>query len=83
MENYKAVIRSKDSGSTKFLINKGMIPGVVYGKGAKTLSIAFENKVLNKLMHAGGFYSKIINIDVDGKFEKVLPKALQQRHLTH
>ncbi|SVC28300.1 uncharacterized protein METZ01_LOCUS281154, partial [marine metagenome] len=62
MENYKAVIRSKESGSTKFLLKKGMVPGVVYGKGAKALSIAFDNKALNKLMHAGGFYSKIINI---------------------
>ena len=82
MENYKAVIRSKDSGSTKFLLKKGMIPGVVYGKGAKALSIAFDNKVLNKLMHTGGFYSKIINIDVDGKSEKVLPKVLQYHPVT-
>ena len=82
MENYKAVTRSKDSGSTKFLLKKGMIPGVVYGKGTKTLSIAFDNKVLNKLMHTGGFYSKIINIDVDGKSEKVLPKALQYHPVT-
>ncbi len=82
MENYKAVIRSKESGSSKFLLNKGMVPGVVYGKGSKTLSIAFENKVLNKLMHAGGFYSKIINIDVDGKSEKVLPKSLQYHPVT-
>ena len=82
MENYKAVIRSKESGSTKFLLNKGLVPGVVYGKGSKTLSIAFENKVLNKLMHTGGFYSKIINIDVDGKSEKVLPKVLQYHPVT-
>ena len=82
MENLKAVIRSKDSGSSKFLLKKGMIPGVVYGKGTKTLSIAFENKVLNKLMHAGGFYSKIIIIDIDGKSEKVLPKVLQYHPVT-
>ena len=56
MEDYKAVIRAKESGSTKFLLNKGLVPGVVYGKGSKTLSIAFENKILSKLMHAGGFY---------------------------
>ncbi len=82
MENYKAVIRSKESGSTKFLLSKGMVPGVVYGKESKALSIAFENKVLDKLMHAGGFYSKIIIIDVDGKSEKVLPKALQYHPVT-
>ena len=82
MENYKAVIRSKESGSIKFLLNKGLVPGVVYGKGSETLSIAFENKMLSKLMHAGGFYSKIINLDVDGKSEKVLPKVLQYHPVT-
>ena len=56
MENFKAVIRSKDSGSTKLLLKKGMVPGIVYGKGTKSLKISFENKVLNKLMYAGGFY---------------------------
>ena len=61
MENYKAEIRSKENGSTKSLIKKGMIPGIIYGKGTKTLEIAFENKTLSKLMHAGGFYTKIIN----------------------
>ena len=82
MENYKAVIRSKDSGSTKFLLKKGMIPGIVYGKGTKALKIAFEDKILNKIMYAGGFYSKIINIDIDGKSEKVLPKVLQYHPVT-
>jgi len=56
MENYKAVIRSKDSGSPKFLLKKGMIPGVVYGKDTKTLKISIENKMLNKLMNDGGLY---------------------------
>ena len=82
MENYKAVIRSKDIGSTKFLLKKGMIPGIIYGKGTKALKIAFENKALNKLMYAGGFYSKIINVDIDGKSEKVLPKVLQYHPVT-
>ncbi len=35
MENYKAVIRSKENGSAKFLLKQGMIPGVVYGKGGE------------------------------------------------
>ena len=41
MENYKAVVRSKESGSTKSLIKKGMIPGIIYVKVTKTLEISF------------------------------------------
>ena len=82
MENFKAKIRSKSSGSTKKILKEGMVPGIIYGKGTESLKISFENKILQKLMHAGGFYSKIIDIDVEGKLEKVLPKSLQYHPVT-
>ena len=77
MEKYKVIERSKDTGSTYSLLTKGMVPGIVYGKGTEPTKIAFENKILQKLMHAGAFYSTILDIDIDGKSEKVLPKQLQ------
>ena len=43
---------------------------------------AFEKKMLSKIMHAGGFYTKIINLDINGKTEKVLPKVLQYHPVT-
>lgn len=82
MDNYKAKIRSKESGSNKSLINSGMIPGIIYGKGTESTKVAFDNKILQKLMHSGGFYSKIIDIEIDGKIEKVLPKSLQYHPVT-
>lgn len=82
MENYKAINRSKELGSNKSLLKKGMIPGIIYGKNTNPTSIAFENKILQKLMHSGGFYSNIINLDLDGKNEKVLPKQLQYHPVT-
>jgi len=77
MENFKVINRSKESGSTKSLLKNGMVPGIIYGKNTIPTKIAFENKALQKLMHTGGFYSKIIDLDVEGKKEKVLPKQLQ------
>ena len=82
MENYKAIIRSKDSDSAKSLLRKGLIPGILYGKGTESTKIAFDNKLLQKLMLAGGFYSKIIDIDIEGKSEKILPKELQYHPVT-
>ena len=55
MEKYKVIDRSKETGSTHSLINKGMIPGIVYGKGTEPTKIAFENKILLKLMYTGSF----------------------------
>ena len=82
MEKYKVIERSKDAGSTHSLLKKGMVPGIVYGKGTEPTKIAFENKVLLKLMHTGAFYSTILDLDIDGKNEKVLPKQLQYHPVT-
>ena len=82
MESYKAVLRSKESGSNKTLLNKGFVPGIVYGKGSDPTKIAFENKILYQLMRSGSFYTKIIELEIEGKIEKILPKQLQYHPVT-
>lgn len=82
MDTYKVITRTKDIGSNKSLLNRGLVPGIMYGKDTEPTKIAFENQILQKLMHAKGFYTKIINIEVDGKNEKVLPKVLQYHPIT-
>ena len=82
MENYKVISRTKDNGSNKSLLKNGLIPGILYGKGSPATKIAFDDKVLKKIMQSGGFYSKIINIEINGKTEKVLPKELQYHPVT-
>ena len=77
MENYKALDRNKEVGSTHSLLTKGMVPGIIYGKGSEPTKIALEDKILKKLMNSGSFYSTIIDIDINGKVEKILPKQLQ------
>jgi large subunit ribosomal protein L25 len=82
MNSYKAIDRSKEIGSTKSLLRKGIVPGIIYGKNTDPKKIAFENKELLKIMHAGGFYSKILDLEIDGVKEKVLPKQLQYHPVT-
>ena len=77
MDNYKALDRNKEIGSTQSLLSRGIIPGIIYGKGSTPTKIAIEDRILNKLMNSGSFYSTIIDIDIDGKVEKILPKQLQ------
>ena len=77
MESYKALDRNKETGSNHSLLTKGMVPGIIYGKGSEPTKIALEDKILKKLMNSGSFYSTIIDIDIDGKVEKILPKQLQ------
>ncbi len=82
MEKYKVIERTKATGSTYSLLNKGMVPGIIYGKGTEPTQIAFEDKILQKLMHTGSFYSTILDIDIQGKIEKILPKQLQYHPVT-
>ena len=82
MESYKAVLRSKESGSNKTLLKKGFVPGIVYGKGSDPTKIAFENKAILQLMRSGSFYTKIIELEIEGKIEKILPKQLQYHPVT-
>ena len=82
MDSYKVISRTKDSGSTKSLLNKGIVPGILYGKGAESIKIAFEEKILKKLILQGGFYSKTLNLKVGSKVEKILPRELQYHPVT-
>jgi len=82
METHKVITRTKDIGSNKSLLNKGLVPGIVYGKGIKSEKIACNDQILIKLMQGKGFYTKIFNVEIDGKIEKVLPKALQYHPIT-
>jgi len=82
MDDYKVVNRVKDKGSNKSLLSQGMIPGIIYGKNTDPTKIAFEEKILKKLINAGGFYSKIIDLNIEGNKEKVLPKQLQYNPVT-
>ena len=77
MDSYKALDRNKEPSSTHSLLNSGMVPGIIYGKNSEPTKIAIEDKVLRKLMETGSFYSTILDIDIDGKLEKILPKQLQ------
>ena len=58
MENYKAVIRKKSEGSNKGLLKKGLVPGIIYGKGTEPKKIAFEDKILKKGLVPGIIYGK-------------------------
>ena len=82
MENYKVTNRTKAQGSTISILKKGFVPGIINGKNTEQTKISFEYKILEKLMKSGSFYSKIIDLDIEGKKEKILPKQLQYHPVT-
>jgi large subunit ribosomal protein L25 len=77
-ENLKAVARERvGKGSARALRRNGQIPASIYGDKQSPVSIAIERKEATKRIHAGGFMTNLITIDVDGDKITVLPKDYQ------
>lgn len=64
--------------ATRRLRKQEMVPAVVYGAGVEPVSVTLSH---NQLLHSTeneAFFSHILSLNVDGKVEKVIIKALQR-----
>lgn len=69
-------------GSARALRREGKLPGVLYGKGQKPVSIALSAKELVLEYQKGRFRSRLVDIALDGKTIQALPKELQFNPVT-
>jgi large subunit ribosomal protein L25 len=65
-------------GSSRRLRNKNLVPGVIYGGTAAAQSITIRLNELVKSLESEAFYSHVLTLNVDGKSEQVVLKALQR-----
>lgn len=64
--------------ATRRLRKQDMVPAIIYGAGGEPVSITLSH---NQLLHSTeneAFFSHILSIDVEGKKENVIIKALQR-----
>ncbi len=69
-------------GAARALRREGKVPGILYGKGQAPMSIALSLKEVAMEYARGRFRSRLIDITVDGKTVKALPKDLQFHPVT-
>lgn len=75
INNLKAVKReTKTSGELKTLRSKGFIPAILYGGQNPNLNLSIEEKSFNNIFNSETFLSTIIDLEIDGKREKVIPR---------
>ena len=73
----KAIKReTKTVGQLNALRTKGLIPAVLYGGKNPNLKISVEEKYLNEIFNSESFLSTVINLNIDGKIEKVVPRDI-------
>ena len=77
MSNLKAIKReSTSSGSNNKLRSEGLIPAILYGGKEANKNISIEQKDIKNLIHSDTFLSKVLDLEVDGKKEKVIPRDI-------
>ena len=75
MSNLKAIKReSTSSGSNNKLRSEGLIPAILYGGKDANLNISILKKEIKNLINSDTFLSKVLELEINGKKEKVIPR---------
>lgn len=69
-------------GSARAARREGLVPAVIYGDKQDPLSIVVARRELDRIINRGGFFSQLLDIEVDGAKHRVLPRDLQQHPVT-
>ena len=75
MNNLKAIKRdNKTAGEINQLRLKNLIPAILYGGKNPNTKISIEKKSLMNILNSDSFLSTVIELEIEGKKEKVLPR---------
>ena len=75
MNNLKALKREKlTSGSNNKLRASGFIPAILYGGKDPNQNISVSKKELSSIINSDTFLSKVLELELEGKKEKVIPR---------
>ena len=70
-------------GASRALRREGRVPAVVYGDKKEPLSVHVEEKLLDQdAVDRGHFMNSVVMIDVGGKANRTLPKAVEFHPVT-
>ena len=77
MNIIKATKRTTAStGQTNKLRSDGFIPAILYGGKKNNICISLKKLHLRDIIKTETFMSKVVDLDIDGNLEKVLPKDI-------
>ena len=59
--------KNREKGNTAPIISGGLVPSIIYGGNSKPTMVSVDNITLKKRFEEGGFYSKVFELDIEGK----------------
>ncbi len=90
METNKVIakVRSKfGSSDSKRLRRSGRVPGIIYGSNDEPTNIELDHNHIRLALDIESFHSSILDVEIDGKTEKVLLRDFQvhpyKQQVTH
>lgn len=70
-----AELRAKaGKGASRAIRREGRVPAVIYGAGEAATTIHVEEKILVRQLHTGHFMNAIVELELDGKTVRTLPR---------
>ena len=77
MNNLKVIKRDNaSSGSNNKLRASGLVPAILYGGKDPNQNISVEKKAIKSIVNSDTFLSKVLELDIEGKKEKVIPREV-------
>lgn len=65
-------------GASRRLRHADLVPAIVYGGEVAPLQVTLQGKAVRKALEAEGFYSQVINLNVDGTVQQAILKDVQR-----
>lgn len=72
----------RGKGSARATRREGKVPAVIYGNKEDALTVALERRALELELHKPGFFIRLVDIELDGKKHRVLPRDVQLHPVT-
>jgi len=69
--------KEQGSGASRRLRNAGQTPGIIYGGASEPVAVALDHNALFHALKKETFHSSILDLEIEGKAEKVLLRDFQ------
>ncbi len=71
------------TAASRRLRSRGQIPAVVYGRGAEPIAVSVEEAAFRRSVPAGGWYSTLINLKIEGGEREPESPAVMIKEVQH
>ncbi len=69
-------------GAARATRRSGRIPAVIYGDKKEPVLVSLDPKPFGRELHKAGFFNRLVDLKIDGKLHRTLPRDVQLHPVT-